>query len=163
FEHAQNVLALAESKANLGRVQPSAARLRYVMGALETRHGELNRALPLVRAAAAAEPSIDALMTLASIERQQSAPGAIETLEKAAQLARSSSDALAESDALNVEYEVYRDRGDAAHSAPILNAALARVLDAQKTARSGAAQAHAERLLARILEHYGDTRGTRRA
>src|SRR6185436_4284338 len=26
-----------------------------------------------------------------------------------------------------------------------------------------AAQAHAERLLARILEHYGDTRGTRRA
>ncbi|HEY4158971.1 MAG TPA: hypothetical protein VGM29_12770 [Polyangiaceae bacterium] len=163
FEHAQLILAQAESKANIDKVQPSAARLRYVMGALETRHGDLARALPLVRAAAAAEPSFDALMTLASIERQQSSGETIGTLEKAADLARGSGDALAESDALNAEYEVYRDRGDGAHGAVALNSALARVVDALKATHSGPGQAHAERLLARILEHYGDTRGTRRA
>src|SRR6478609_4122256 len=44
FENAQSMLALGETKANLGKVSPSSARLRYVMGALETRHGELARA-----------------------------------------------------------------------------------------------------------------------
>jgi hypothetical protein len=44
-----------------------------------------------------------------------------------------------------------------------LEAALTRVLQAQKQGRTGAQQARAERLLARVLEHYGDQRALRRA
>src|SRR5450432_1979505 len=96
FENAAPILALAENKANLGKVNPSAARLRYVMGALETRHGELSRALPLVQAAANAEPTLEALMTLSAIERQQDQTAALSTLGQAVDLAKASGDPLAE-------------------------------------------------------------------
>ncbi|HEX2672592.1 MAG TPA: hypothetical protein VHM25_17035, partial [Polyangiaceae bacterium] len=164
FENAQPLLALAESKANLGKVSPSAARLRYVMGALETRHGELSRALPLVQAAARAEPSLESLMTLSAIERQRDQRAALTALGQAVELAKASNDPLAETDALNMKFEVYRDHGDAEHAAQTLDAALTRAVDAQRTARSGGpALARSERLLARILEHYDDPLAARRA
>src|SRR5450432_492341 len=164
FENAQPMLLQAENKANLGKVSPSSARLRYVMGALETRHGELARALPLVQAAANAEPTLEALMTLSAIERQQDQTAALSTLGQAVELAKAQSDPLAETDALNMKFEVYRDKGDAERAAQTLDAALARAVDAQKSARQGGAtQARSERLLARILEHYSDQRATRRA
>jgi hypothetical protein len=163
FENAQPILALAESKAFLGKVNPSSARLRYVMGALETRHGELTRALPLVQSAARAEPTLEALMTLSAIERQQDQRAALSTLGQAVELAKTENDPLAETDALNMKFEVYRDRGDAAQAASTLDAALERALDAQRAARSNGTVARCERLLARILEHYDDQRATRRA
>jgi hypothetical protein len=164
FENALPLLLQAETKQNLGRVSPSSARLRYVMGALETRHGELARALPLVQAAAKAEPTLEALMTLSAIERQQDQTAALSTLGQAVELAKAQSDPLAETDALNMKFEVYRDKGDAEHASQTLDAALARAVDAQKSARQGGpTQARSERLLARILEHYSDQRATRRA
>ncbi|HYQ43998.1 MAG TPA: hypothetical protein VER11_18580 [Polyangiaceae bacterium] len=164
FENAQSLLGLAENKANLGKVSPSSARLRYVMGALETRHGELARALPLVQAAARAEPSLESLMTLSAIERQRDQHAALSTLGQAVELAKASNDPLAETDALNMKFEVYRDHGDAEHAAQALDAALTRAIDAQRTARSGGpALARSERLLARILEHYDDPLAARRA
>jgi len=164
FDNAQPLLVLAENKANLGKVSPSAARLRYVMGALETRHGELARALPLIQAAARAEPSLESLMTLSAIERQRDQRAALSTLGRAVELAKASNDPLAETDALNMKFEVYRDHGDAEHAAQTLDAALTRAVDAQRTARSGGpALARSERLLARILEHYDDPLAARRA
>ncbi|HEY0468901.1 MAG TPA: hypothetical protein VGC79_32135, partial [Polyangiaceae bacterium] len=164
FENAQPMLALAENKANLGKVSPSSARLRYVMGALETRHGELSRALPLIQSAARAEPSLESLMTLSAIERQRDQSAALSTLGQAVELAKAANDPLAETDALNMKFEVYRDHGDAEHAAKTLDAALSRAVDAQRTARSGGPTlARSERLLARILEHYDDPLASRRA
>jgi hypothetical protein len=164
FENAAPILALAENKANLGKVNPSSARLRYVMGALETRHGELSRALPLVQAAARVEPSLEALMTLSAIERQRDQTAALATLGQAVDLAKAVNDPLAETDALNMKFELYRDHGDAEQASKTLDAALARAVDAQRGARqSGPALARSERLLARILEHYDDPPATRRA
>lgn len=164
FENAQPILALAENKANLGKVSPSAARIRYVMGALETRHGDLTRALPLVQSAVRAEPSLESLMTLGAIERQSDQTAALSALGQAVDLAKAANDPLAETDALNMKFEVYRDHGDAEHAAKTLDAALARAVDAQRSARSGGpALARSERLLARILEHYDDPPATRRA
>ena len=164
FENAQPILALAENKAHLGRVSPSSARLRYVMGALETRHGELARALPLVRAATQAEPSLESLMTLSAIERQRDQNAALTALGQAVELAKAANDPLAETDALNMKFEVYRDHGDAEHAAKTLEAALGRAIEAQRNARSGGPTlARSERLLARILEHYNDQPATRRA
>src|SRR6187402_1595891 len=164
FQNAEPLLALSENKANLGKVNPSSARLRYVMGALETRHGELSRALPLVQSAARAEPSLESLMTLSAIERQRDQGAALFTLGQAVELAKAANDPLAETDALNMKFEVYRDHGDAEHAAKMLDAALSRAVDAQRTARSGGpALARSERLLARILEHYDDPLASRRA
>ncbi|MET0791388.1 MAG: hypothetical protein ABW061_07690 [Polyangiaceae bacterium] len=164
FENAAPILALAENKANLGKVSPSSARLRYVMGALETRHGELARALPLVQAAVRVEPSLESLMTLSAIERQRDKGAALTTLGRAVELAKAANDPLAETDALNMKFEVYRDHGDAGDAAKTLDAALARAVDAQRSARSGGPTlARSERLLARILEHYDDPPATRRA
>jgi len=164
FDNAEPLLALAENKANLGKVSPSSARLRYVMGALETRHGELARALPLVQSAARAEPSLESLMTLSAIERQRDQGAALSTLGQAIELAKAANDPLAETDALNMKFEVYRDHGDAEHAAKTLDAALSRAIDAQRTARSGGPTlARSERLLARILEHYDDPLAARRA
>jgi len=167
FDNAQPILQLAENKANMGKVSPSSARLRYVMGALETRHGELARALPLVQSAARAEPSLESLMTLSAIERQRDQSAALFTLGQAVELAKAVNDPLAETDALNMKFEVYRDHGDAEHAAKTLDAALSRAVDAQRTARSGgpslAGLARSERLLARILEHYDDPLAWRRA
>jgi hypothetical protein len=164
FENAAPILALAENKANLGKVSPSAARLRYVMGALETRHGELVRALPLVQAAVRVEPSLESLMTLSAIERQRDKGAALTTLGQAVELAKAVNDPLAETDALNMKFEVYRDHGDAQSAAKTLDAALIRAIDAQRGARQGgSALARSERLLARILEHYDDPPATRRA
>ena len=164
FENAQPILALAENKANLGKVSPSSARLRYVMGALETRHGELTRALPLVQAATRVEPTLESLMTLSAILRQQDQGAALSTLGLVVELAKTENDPLAETDALNMKFEVYRDHGDAAHAASTLDAALSRAVDAERSARSGGPTlARCERLLARILEHYDDQRATRRA
>jgi hypothetical protein len=164
FDNAQPMLQLAETKAYLGKVSPSSARLRYVMGALETRHGELARALPLVQSAARAEPSLESLMTLSAIERQRDQNAALFTLGQAVELAKAVNDPLAETDALNMKFEVYRDHGDAEHAAKTLDAALSRAVDAQRTARSGGPTlARSERLLARILEHYDDPLAWRRA
>jgi hypothetical protein len=164
FDNAQPILALAENKANLGRVSPSSMRLRYVMGALESRHGELDRALPLVQAAARAEPSLESLMTLGAIERQRDQRAALSALGQAVDLARTENDPLAETEALNMKFEVYRDNADADQAAKTLDLALSRALESQRNARSGGPTlARCERLLARILEHYGDQRATRRA
>ena len=164
FENAKTILDLAETKANLGKVSPSSARLRYVMGALETRHGELARALPLVQAAAKVEPSLESLMTLSAIERQRDQNAALTALGQAVELAKAANDPLAETDALNVKFEVYRDHGDAERASKTLDAALSRAVDAQRNARSGGPTlARSERLLARILEHYDDQPATRRA
>lgn len=164
FENALPLLTLADGKNYLGKVSPSSARLRYVMGALETRHGELARALPLVQAAARAEPSLESLMTLSSIERQRDERAALSALGQAVELAKAANDPLAETDALNMKFEVYRDHGDAERAAQTLDAALSRAVDAQRTARSGGPTlARSERLLARILEHYNDPLAARRA
>lgn len=164
FENAAPILALGENKANLGKVSPSSARLRYVMGALETRHGELARALPLVQAAVRVEPSLESLMTLSAIERQRDKGAALTTLGQAVELAKAANDPLAETDALNMKFEVYREHGDTQSAAKTLDAALARAIDAQRGARQGGpALARSERLLARILEHYDNPPATRRA
>jgi tetratricopeptide (TPR) repeat protein len=164
FANAEPILRAAQAKGFLGRVNPSAARLSYVMGALETRRGEIGRALALIQAAAVAEPSVDALTTLAAIYRQRKNPQqATATLDKVIELGRRAGDPVTEADAWLTKFEIYRDARDPAQAGKALETALLRVLDAQRLNRTGAAQARAERLLARVLEHYGDERAMRRA
>jgi cellulose synthase operon protein C len=164
FSGAAPLLDLAGSKAFAGRVSPSPARLRYVMGALEADFGEIGRAEELLRASLADEPSIDTLKVLAAISRQKGdKQGALGLLERARQLAERTNNALEEAETWRSTFELLRDSGDRGGMSRALEAALSRALDATKQSRAGAAQARAERVLAHVLEHFGEKAATRRA
>ncbi|HTQ07226.1 MAG TPA: hypothetical protein VMI54_25390 [Polyangiaceae bacterium] len=164
FEGSAPLLELASSKAFAGRVSPSPARFRYVMGALEAGRGELARARPLLEAAVQEEPSSDALRVLAAIARQKhDVPGTLQLLERARQLAEKTGNVIEEADDWHTEFEVLRDSGDRAGATRALDQALTRALDATRQSRPGANQARAERLLAHVLEHFGDLSATHRA
>ncbi len=164
FEIAEPLLALAEERDMVGRTRPTASRLRFVMGALEMRGGEIERARPHLMAAIATEPSAEAYVRLAAIERQRGAPGeALVALERSAALGKASGDPLAEADAASAAFELHRLRGAAADAAKSLEAALRLALDARTLAKTPADRARAERAVARSLELHGDLAGARAA
>lgn len=164
FAGAAPLLELAASKPYAGRVSPSPARLRYVMGALEADFGELARSEQLLRESLEDEPSIETLRILAAILRQKGdKQGALGLLERSRKLAERTNNALEEAESWRASFEVLRDSGDREGMARALEAALTRALDAVKQSRPGAAQARAERVLAHVLEHFGEKAATRRA
>jgi tetratricopeptide (TPR) repeat protein len=164
FAGAAPILKLGEEKRVVGKVRPTPARLHYVMGALETRAGDLSRARPHIAAAAKAEPSLDAYSMLAAIDRQRGdAKGALLSLGQMVQLARKGGDYTSEAEAFVLEFEIHRDAGNAGEAKKALDAALERALKARETARNGNEQAQAERILARVLEHFGAAQGAKRA
>jgi len=164
FDEAAPLLALADSKRLARRVHPSATRLRYVMGALETRAGELERARPHIEAVVNSGPNVDALALLAAIERQQGAPeAALRTLRRVISAAETAGSRTSVAEAWLAAFEIHRDLGAAEEAENALRAALESTLKARRLARNTPGQARAERLLARVLDHYGDRRGALRA
>lgn len=164
FKAAEAMLALADAQKLAGKVRPTPARLRYVMGVLETRAGDLGRARPLIAAAVAAEQSLEGLNMLAAIDRQRGdAKSALASLDRVAALARKSGDHIAETEALIASFEVSRDKGNVTDAKAALDAALKSALKARELSRSGADQARSERILARVLEHFGASQSAKRA
>jgi cellulose synthase operon protein C len=164
FEAAKPILELGRGKAARGRTRPTPARLDYVMGVLELRQGELARARPHLERAASEEPSFEVLRVLANINRQRGqAELAVATLEQARQIAEREQTFADAADALLAEFETERDLGRVEPAKRALGDALRRALDARRLATTPPAQAGAERILARILELYGDLPGARRA
>lgn len=164
FAYASPLLQLAHSRSFRGKVRPSAARLEYVMGALETRNGDLEHARPHMLRAVEEEPTLESLNTLAAIDRQQGRlDQALKTLEAIVELANKDADLASEGEALLSMFQIRRDQGHLDRAREDLARALNRALDARELARTNDDQARAERLLARILEHYGDQNAVRRA
>lgn len=163
FENAQPLLRLAEDP-RLGQVTPRPGRIQYVMGALEAKNGALDRALPLFKASVETNPTVPALQSLAAIERQRGrADDAVRSLAAALTLARSSGDVLAEAECEELTFQIERDRGQAAAANAALGRALERVLTARKLDTVPENVARSERLLARVLESYGEALMARKA
>lgn len=164
FAAAEELVKLAESPGFAGRVTPGPARLKYVMAAIETRHAELTRALPLLLQAVRVEPTAEAFSMIASIERQRKRPdAALQALDQTLTLAQKTGDAANETDALIQRFEILRDAGRLEDAGKALDAALVRVVEAQRVGRPGPSQARVERALARVLEHYGEQAAIHRA
>jgi len=164
FRESSPLLSWVEQQPHAKEVSPSVARVRYAMGALEARAGDLAAARPLVEAAVKAEPTLPGFELLAAIDRQQgNSTAALSSLDSVAKIATQSSDPAAVAEAELTKYEVYRDQGDPASAAKALETALYRALDARQLAHTGAEQANAERMLARVLDQYGSLDGARRA
>ena len=164
FDNAAPLLELAAAPAMRGKERPTPARLRFAMAATEIRHGELDRARPLLLQSLKEEPSSDAYLLLVAIDRQRGKlADELGWADKAVEAARTAADLLTEADAQITRFELFREEHDATEASRALEAALTRVLLAHKQGRTGAMQARAERLLARVLEYYGDQRAIRRA
>jgi tetratricopeptide (TPR) repeat protein len=164
FDNAAKILEVAENKRFKRRLRPSAAYLHYLVGNLEMEWGELGRAKPHIDFAVREEPTFDAWMRLAAIDRQQGdTKGSLDGLDHALRLAQSTGDAAAEAESQLAKFEIYRDKNDAEAAKQALAAALNRALDARKLASTDSMRSRSERLLAQVLEHYGDLRGARRA
>jgi hypothetical protein len=110
------------------------------------------------------EPTLESLNTLAAIDRQRGElDHALKTLAAIAELARKETDLTAEGEALLQTFQIQRGRGQGAEAEKALTGALNRALDARELARTNNEHARAERLLARVLEHYADKNAVRRA
>jgi tetratricopeptide (TPR) repeat protein len=164
FAAAEPILALADTQKLAGKVRPTTARMRYVMGVLETRSGDLGRARALIEAAVKVEPTLEALNMLAAIDRQRGdATAALSALGRVASLSRRQGDPASEAEALTASFEIHRDQGRVTEAKAALDRALTTALTAREGARAGAEQARAERILARVFEHFGSTAGAKRA
>jgi len=141
----------------------SLSMLEHVMGAMEVRAAELGRARPHLAHAARLEPSFEVLRLLGAVDRQQGkGREALESLTRMVKMSANKELALAESQLLR--HELLREqKAPVPEVSEALEQALKSALKARAEPSSGAAQSGTERILGRVLEHYGDVAGARRA
>ncbi len=164
FDNSSPVLELAGSSAYLGRVRPSASDFSYLMGAMESRAGELVRAREHLQSSVQASPTADALRLLAAIDRQRGqTESALNSIRSIISLAKSEGDLIAEAESHLAAYDIHAQLKQTAEAQRSLQEALSRALQAREKARNGGEAAAAERVLADVLEHYGDRDGVIRA
>ena len=144
FDNAASLLEVAATPALRGKVRPTPARLRFAMAATEIRHGELTRARPLLLQSTQEAPSSDTYLLLVAIDRQRGKlSDALSWADKAVEATRATADLLTEADAQLTRFELFREQNDTTEANRALEAALTRVLLAQKQGRTGAMQARA--------------------
>ena len=163
YLHAAPLLELASREAG-SPIEPRSNQLRYTMGVIETRAGNLAAAARYLSQAVAIGPSADALKRLAAIHRQQGKlKSALADLDGVFKIHRSNGNIAGEAETELFRFELYGALGDARAQGKALERALLRSLDARNTAHTGAETARAERTLAQILEHYGELSHATRA
>lgn len=165
FTSSQRIVdaALRVSKPELP-VRPHPSRLFTLMGSLEARNAELDRAAQAIQKAISLEPIPNLLLELARIERQrrdtkQSQRAVLAAIE----LSRKSTDLLAEAEAHTLLFELEAASNDLPQANQALKNALTAALSARDRARQPEDQAQAERRFARVLELYGEQEGAKRA
>lgn len=165
FTGARPLLERAATLEQDRALRPSAARVHYTMAALESRAAEVDRARERLLDALRIVPEhYDALRLLAALERQRRDDrSALDALERAAATAAHLGATLAVAEARLQAFEIHRDLAAVPRGEAALRQALTVTLAARESPRSGLELAHAERLLARALEHYGATDAAARA
>jgi hypothetical protein len=164
YRAAAGMLAEVERPELKGRVEPSPARARFVMAGIEVRAGNLGEARPLLQQAVASEPSVGGFSTLAMVERQAGdQAAALADVERALKAPDARTSLLDVAEAHLLAFELLRDGGKADQAKTALDAALATALASRQMRGNASVRVRAERLLGRVLEGYGDGKGSSRA
>lgn len=165
FRAAAPILAAAD-RPEIARagVEPIVARIRYFMGTIELRSGNLAAARPLFLAGIRANPSVAAWVRLGRIDRQLGdSAAAIESIRQA-RMAPDARVALADVCEANLfAFEMHRDAGQQAEAKTALQEALANALVLSKQNGDVGSRARAETLLGRVYDAYGERTLARRA
>ncbi len=164
FRAAGPVLEIAGQPEWKGKIEPTPARARFVMAGIEVRAGSLADARPLLEAAVADEPSASGFTTLAMVERQAGdGTAALAHVQRALAAPDARVAVLDVADAHLLAFELLRDAGRADQAKASLDAALNAALSARRTGADTAVRTRSERILGRVLEGYGDSKGASRA
>jgi cellulose synthase operon protein C len=164
YAAAEPLLKLATRPEWKGRLEPGPGRVKLAMGTIETRAGNLTAAKPLLESSVQLDPTVDAHITLAAIERQAGRPqAALEQLTRALATAEAKQHPRAAGEAHLNTFEVLKDLRASDKANAALASALTSSLDARRRAKDAVAKVHAERLLARVLFRFSDTAGATRA
>ncbi|MEO6419522.1 MAG: hypothetical protein ABIP39_08965, partial [Polyangiaceae bacterium] len=158
------LLALADAPALAGKVQPSSAQVRAMMGEIELREGRITQARELLKKASQTEKSGAVLSTLARIERYEGQlPAAVAHLKESLQAPDVAKDAPLRAEILLTLSDIAREGGDAASA----RASLADALKDLAHARTGLAdadeRARVERVLAKVLDRFGAEKPAQKA
>jgi tetratricopeptide (TPR) repeat protein len=158
------LFVVAEQPRMKARFGPKIAHLRFLLGVIETRQGNLQPAASQLQESARGDSQLDTWSLLAQVQRQLGDfTGALGSLARQVEVCRDKAMAAPESEALAQTYELEMQLGHAPAAGVALQQALRRALDARQTARTSPEQARAERSLARVLELFGDLKGATRA
>jgi tetratricopeptide (TPR) repeat protein len=163
FRAAAPLLALGDDPQMAGKLQPSAARVRGLMGEIELRQGRIAEARALFADSAKTEKSGIVLLSLARIERHAIEHGpAIAHLKEALTAADTQRNPALRGEILLTLSDVTREQGDASGARPPLVDALKELTRARNAADSDD-RARVERVLARVLDRFGADKPAQRA
>lgn len=164
FAASRDVLALADGPDYGQRLTPSSSQLRQLMASVELRSGNVDAARPLLEHALRAEPTVWGYTMLGTLERQVgNLERALAHATRAAELPAAKVLQLDAADAKLLTFEILRDRGEGPRADAALEAALDMVLKTRARRITPEAEVRAERLLARVLDGYGERRRAARA
>jgi tetratricopeptide (TPR) repeat protein len=163
YHAALPLLTLAGEAGLVGKVQPSPARLRAIMGEIELREGRIDDARALFTQSAGEEKLGGVLLSLARIEwRDGHAQAALDHLRDAVSAHDASHDAALRGEILLTISDVTHDQGDAAAARTPLTEALKDLVQSRNVPDADA-RARVERTLARVLDRFGADQPAQRA
>ncbi len=163
YAAAAPLLDLAGQKEIAKDLQPSAARVRAMMGQLELAQGALPAARALLSASASEERSGAAFLALARIDRHdEQIKAALEDLRWAREAPDTSKYPALRAEVLLMTSDLARDAGDT-HGArtPLVDALV--LLAKARTQGSPEARARAEQVFSRVLDRFGAGEKARQA
>ncbi len=163
FAASRGLLDLAKRDELRGKLTPSASQLRRLMASVELRSGQVDAARPLLLQALDEEPTIWGFTMLGALERQVGNLTVALAHAKRAMALPENGLPLDAADSRLLAFEVLRDMGKQDEAADALERTLAIVLQVRKRGTSPTARLRAERLLARVLDGYGDRASASRA
>jgi len=107
------ILKFADQQSMRGRIQPTAAQLRFLMASAELRTGHLEEARPLLELAVAEDPSAAGYTMLAVVERQaRNDDAALAHVARAVAPPYPKTSLLDVADADLLAFEIHRDGGE---------------------------------------------------
>ena len=163
FRAAQPLLTVASEGSLVGKVRPSAARVRAVMGEIEIREGRIEDARALLKASVDEERSGAVLLSLARIEwRDGQTQVSLDHLRDALSAPDAGHDPALRGEILLTISDVMHDKGDLAAARTPLDQALKELVQSRNVPGADA-RARVERVLARVLDRFGAAQPAQRA
>jgi tetratricopeptide (TPR) repeat protein len=138
-----------------GKLSPSSARVRAMMGEIELQQGRLDVARKLLADSAHAEQSGGVLLSLARIEwHDNKTQAALKELEDARRAPDTQKDPALYGEVLLLTSDLARERGDVTLAKKSLDEAVKELARA-RNAHDADERARVERVLARVLDRFG--------
>lgn len=163
FSMAKPVLEKVEKSKNVGKVQPSPAKVRALVGEIELREGRVKEAKSLFTQALSREPSVPVLLSLARIERHQRAyDNALLHVGQALASPEAANDKTVRAEILLLKGEIANDKLDSELTKATLLEALGVLKEAQHSAHKSN-RPKVERILARVYDRFGADASASRA